>query len=395
MRLFVSTEHRFVRLPDGRIYSESGGRGYAFWSRYLNAFDSVVVVARVSDADAPPRSGSLASGENVGFLRIPDYRGVTGLMQGYTRMKSAWREGMDSKSAFLLRIPGVLGTIMAQDVRCMGIPYGVEVVGDPASVFDSGSFNHPLRRFIRWKAVRSLRMECEGAIAASYVTKFSLQRLYPPSRDAFTTHYSSVELPEEAYVESPRSSGSVSRLPTLVAVGTMSQRYKGFDVLIDAVTRIPVDVRLVLVGDGKHRQELEAQVANLGLGNSVKFTGHLPAGEPIRQVLDEADLFVLPSRTEGLPRAMVEAMARGLPCIGTNVGGIPELLPGEDMVPRDDPGSLARLIRRVLTEPDRMARMSARNLAVAREYHADILQRRRSEFYRELRRRTEEWLARR
>src|SRR5439155_26719861 len=97
-----------------------------------------------------------------------------------------------------------------------------------------------------------------------------------------------------------------------------------------------LDVTLDIVGDGRFRPELDRLAAELGIREQVCFRGQLPAGEPVRARLDAADLFVLPSRSEGLPRAMVEAMARALPCIGSNVGGILELLAPEDLAPAGD-----------------------------------------------------------
>src|SRR5205809_1714074 len=120
---------------------------------------------------------------------------------------------------------------------------------------------------------------------------------------------------------------------------------------------------MVIVGSGGYQAQLEARAAALGIGTRVQFRGQLAAAEAVRAELDRADLFVLPSRQEGLPRAMIEAMARGLPCIGSTVGGIPELLAAEDMVPPNDASALARKIREVLADPSRLARMSVRNLA--------------------------------
>jgi glycosyltransferase involved in cell wall biosynthesis len=185
---------------------------------------------------------------------------------------------------------------------------------------------------------------------------------------------------------------------TLIFVGTLAQLYKAPDVLIDAVglcVQEGLDLQLILVGDGKHRAELEAKATTLGLGQCVRFLGRLPAGDAVRAQLDRADLFVLPSYQEGLPRAMIEAMARGLPCIGSTVGGIPELLPSEDMVPPGDAAVLAHKIRQVVTAPHRMSRQSARNLEKAQDYKDEVLNRRRIAFYSHVREMTQVWLERR
>jgi glycosyltransferase involved in cell wall biosynthesis len=102
---------------------------------------------------------------------------------------------------------------------------------------------------------------------------------------------------------------------------------------------------------------------------------------------------VLPSRAEGLPRVIVEAMARALPCIASNVGGIPELLAAEDLVAPNNPQVLAAKIAEVLGDNARLSRMSARNLEKSQQFRPEILERRRTEFYSYLRDTTREWLA--
>ncbi|MEZ5391519.1 MAG: glycosyltransferase [Bryobacterales bacterium] len=160
----------------------------------------------------------------------------------------------------------------------------------------------------------------------------------------------------------------------LITVGSMEHLYKGPDVLLEALAGLPEE-RLALVGDGRCRASLEALAAKLGLANRVEFLGPLPAGAAVRQALDRADLFVLPSRQEGLPRAMIEAMARGLPCIGSNVGGIGELIPADCLAPAGDAQALRAKIRALANDPSRLAREAAANLACARDYHEDVLRR--------------------
>jgi glycosyltransferase involved in cell wall biosynthesis len=129
------------------------------------------------------------------------------------------------------------------------------------------------------------------------------------------------------------------------------------------------------------------------LQEHVQFKGQLPAGKAVQAELDNADLFVLPSRTEGLPRAMIEAMARALPCIGSEVGGIRELLTADDMFPPDDVPALAAKIREVVSAHRRMEQMSQRNLAVAGDYREEILWERRRAFYEHVRDETAAWLG--
>jgi glycosyltransferase involved in cell wall biosynthesis len=113
----------------------------------------------------------------------------------------------------------------------------------------------------------------------------------------------------------------------------------------------------------------------------------------VRDRLDQADLFVLPSRQEGLPRAMIEAMARGLPCLGSTVGGMSELLPSEDLVPPVDVLALASKIREMVNNAARLSRMSERNLARAQDYREDCICDRRTVFYKMLRQQTSVWLG--
>jgi glycosyltransferase involved in cell wall biosynthesis len=170
--------------------------------------------------------------------------------------------------------------------------------------------------------------------------------------------------------------------------------YKGTDVFIDAIALCVqggLDLTAVIVGDGKYRLELMARAGRAGIASRIQFPGQITAGAPVRRILDEADLFVLPSRTEGLPRVMIEAMARALPCIGSAVGGIPELLDASELVPPGDPVALGRKIMEVLGDPSRMRKMSHRNREGALEFCDSVLAERRRRFYSHVRDCTQRW----
>jgi glycosyltransferase involved in cell wall biosynthesis len=88
---------------------------------------------------------------------------------------------------------------------------------------------------------------------------------------------------------------------------------------------------------------------------------------------------------------MIEAMARGLPCIGSDVGGIPELISSDSLVPPNDAPALVDKICEVLADRARMARMSKQNLERVGEYSDDVLRGRREAFYRHLASETAKW----
>jgi phosphatidylinositol alpha-1,6-mannosyltransferase len=161
---------------------------------------------------------------------------------------------------------------------------------------------------------------------------------------------------------------------TLITVASLDQPYKGIAVLLDAVAELHRSgrlVKLLVVGGGALMSELQAQAQSLGISAIVEFLGQLDR-KGVQRALDRSDVFVLPSLTEGLPRALLEAMARGLAAVATNVGGIPELLPAECLVPPRNAVALARRLREVLATPDALMAMAQRNQEVARRYHDRI-----------------------
>ena len=99
---------------------------------------------------------------------------------------------------------------------------------------------------------------------------------------------------------------------------------KGADLLIDAVARLRTDgrpVTLTLAGDGEESASLKAQVQRLGLGEAIRFIGHVKA----RYGFSKGSLLVVPSRGDSMPYVVIEAAAAGIPMVAANVGGIPEI----------------------------------------------------------------------
>lgn len=400
MKLCLTLEHRFVRTPDGRVWTVTQG-AYSFYKPYLEVFDSVRVIAREFPVDKVESNFVAVEGPGVEFYGMPAYKGPYEFIGKYFQVRARAAEAVLRESAVILRTHSQIANSVERWLGRRDMPYALEVVADPFDVLGPKANSHPVAPIARRYFTRRLKRQCRQALAVSYVTRDYLQQRYPPAPDArhvpagelpllvasraqFVTSVSDVGLPESSFVSSARSFEIGSRPLQLVFVGTLGSLYKGPDLLIDAVARCRtegVEVELKFLGAGALLPELRERCGTLGISSAVTFLGDVPGGASVRSELDRSDVYVLPSRAEGLPRAMLEAMARALPCIGSTVGGIPELLSSDDLVPCDDVSALARKIKEVVANPERMSAMSERNLKVAHEYAEGKLSGRRRDFY--------------
>lgn len=395
MKVLVSASLYCTMTPDGHLWTNNASYGYAFWTRYLDAYDEVRVLVQVTEESEPPEGWNQVTGPGVVAAPLPKFLTPVLLIKNLGKARRLVREYMSDKPAIHMRLSCFVGSVVYRNLK-PGQPYGVEVVADPYDSFAPGATKHPARPILRAWMPGELKEQCAKASAVSYVTREALQRRYPPSKNAFSTYFSSINLRPEDFVASPRQVTQKAGPWNLVLVGTLAQLYKAPDVLLQAMKQCVdegLDLQLTFVGDGKHRQDMLELGTSLGLGDRIHFSGFLTDKREIQAEIDKADLFVLPSRQEGLPRAMIEAMARAVPCIGSTVGGIPELLPADEMVPPGDAPALAQKIKEILNDPARMTAMSRRNLEMAEEYREETLRVRRTEFYKHVRRETEKWVG--
>ena len=166
----------------------------------------------------------------------------------------------------------------------------------------------------------------------------------------------------------------------LLTVGMLTPQ-KGIDVLVRALSELPADVALDIVGDGGERTTYERLVDELGLTSRVSFHGMQPK-ERIAAMMGEATLFVLASRFDNNPCVLIEAQASGLPIVATQVGGIPEIVDGDGvLVQPDDPEALTGAIREALSNPQRWDRDAIAARARTR-YSLDVVGDRLAEIYR-------------
>jgi glycosyltransferase involved in cell wall biosynthesis len=396
-RLLVTSEEHYSQAPSGGVYSR-GAATYSSWCRYLEAFDEIAVIARISSSQAAENERQRADGPRVSFRPLPDHTGPWQYIRARRRARIITRRAIEDCDSYLLRMPGLVSQMVWREILHAEKPYAVEVVGDPWEALGPGTWPHISRPIFRHIATQQLKRICTGAIAVNYVTSETLQKRYPASKTAYAVGFSDVSL-ENASVPAEMIEGRYRRLRELPwqdaksaspisfgFIGSFARMYKGPDTLLHAAAlcRSRLNLQLVMVGAGRYLPEMKTLAAKLGIADRVEFCGELPSGNSIFNFLDSIDLFVMPSRAEGLPRALVEAMSRGCPCIASAVGGIPELLQVSDLVRPNSPEELAKLILEVAADSDRLLAMSARNLAKAAQLSPQTLNESRRAFLEEV-----------
>jgi glycosyltransferase involved in cell wall biosynthesis len=238
-------------------------------------------------------------------------------------------------------------------------------IGTLASMLDSTPVriifrrvNFPLRKNFLTRFKYTWGINCIVAISESIQLQLQVGGI-PASR--IRTIYEGIDLsiyPKRTVSDAPPTAG-----PAVVGTVAHLSHEKGLQYLVEAASLIPnvkKRIRFVIVGDGACLQELMEQVKQLGLEGVFDFAGFHPNTS---QFMKSFDIFALPSLSEGLSSAILEAMANSLPIVATEVGGIPELVKNQEnglLVAPGDPAALALAIQRLADNPEEARRMGER-----------------------------------
>lgn len=387
MNLYFFTEARLDRV-NGSIWT-TPGYSIALWQRYLTMFEHIYVVARVQSVQQHSGDNLFKLEDNrVTVIDLPYYIGLAPYIKVRSRIRKIIGSIIHPGDAYICRVPGNIGTIAAECLKRKDIPYGLEVVGDPWESLSSQAYKSSFSKILQIVGKSQLQRITRNASAALYVTDHILQQKYPVKAGVFTTGASNVILRDDCYSTEPHKVANDCRSGQyrMLAVGTLAQLYKAPDIILKAlaiVKRQGYNPYLTWFGDGQYRSQMIEMAEREGLKENVNFAGAVKQ-DIIRKEFERTDLFVHASRAEGLPRALIEAMAYGLPCIGSSVAGIPELLNPQAIVKPNDVNGLAEKMLLFIKDKQFAQNEANNNWEESKKYHNDILTERRLSFYDEL-----------
>lgn len=254
---------------------------------------------------------------------------------------------------------GLSGALMLSIARSLSLPLVVHFRGADATIREEHARYSSINHWLYFRKQETLKRQAKLFLTVSeFIRVKLLEQGFPP--DKVLTHYHGVDVNQ--FCADP----DIPRQPVVLFVGRLTAK-KGCQHLINAIAQVQAaqpDIKLVLIGDGPLRDELEA-MAKQSLTH-YEFLG-MQSPDVVRSWMNKARLLAAPSVTsaqgdsEGLPNVVLEAMAMGLPIVGTLHAGIPEaVIHGETgfLVPERDETGLAEISLKILENPDLWQRFS-------------------------------------
>lgn len=381
--LFVH-DHKF-KINKGNIYSE-GKITNEVLSRYVGRTDKTYVLSRMENVEDVDGLSQITL-KNVMFNPIKglNFSKVISihLLENVIQIRK-----LIKKADFLVvRSPSFLGLITLTLNLFHRKKYFIELVGDPKEALLTAKKNP---NFL-YKNFVSLISACNkffiyNASGVIYVTERALQEKYPTL--GLSSHASNVEVSIKAKDLEFGDFSNNNEYFKIGLIGSFNNHYKGIKEAIEAINILHkknYKLKLHILGSGTLQNYYENLLKELHLENYIIFDGILSGGEEVINWLETLDLYIQPSYTEGLPRALIEAMSVGLPAIATNVGGIPELLSPDNIINPHDSTALALKIENLINSQHLRFYFGKLNYMKSKEYDKQSLKKRRNIFWNKAR----------
>lgn len=382
-QLYVSVERRY-KLFAGKYYVQ-GIENLNFFERYLDCFDSVKVIARVEEVEFLPENHELFEHDNIKIQ--PILTSGTGLssLSGINRIASLIAA---SNSFVILRTPGILAYLLTLVFIVRSIKFSIEVVTNPVQETNHLTNNVLLKTVFRIIFINIFKFQLRKAQFASFVTMFEIQQIFLSNKQIcsarFDSNYSSVSLTHEIYADEELLNARINRNSennnkTLLFMGVLDRDFKGLDVFLKLMAELPKTYNAIVVGDGVLLPHYKMMARELEISSRIDFRGYISSPEKKKEIMAEADFFILTSRREGLPRVVIEAMASGLPCLCSAVSGVRELVDEKYIFAVNDFKQAKQILTNISNAE--YEEMSKKNHALSYEYNYSKLSEKRKSFY--------------
>ncbi|KAF3299906.1 glycosyltransferase family 4 protein [Aerococcus urinaeequi] len=390
MKLLFSHDSILRKDSVGNYYSTT--LNDETFKRYFNIADELTIMMRVKKFtnEMEKNNFSQLTLENLKIIEVPDISNIKGQLFRKKETTTIIKKEMIECDYVVVRLPSFLGMLSYDIARKLKKPCLVELVGSPWDAY----WNHSLKgKIIAPYITVQTKSRVRDAKHVVYVTNDFLQKGYP-------THGKSVGVSDVMLTnfEQPTIDNRISKILeynpekiyTLGTTAAINVKYKGQEYVIKALGKLKKEgiknFEYQLVGGGNSEYLYDVAKKN-DIAENVKFLGALKHSE-VFEWLDNIDIYIQPSKQEGLPRAVVEAMSRGLPIIGSDAGGTPELIEKEWIVRAGSDTEIYDLLKNIYKK-DLLAQARV-NYDKSMEFEESILTDRRNRFYEDFKNSTKD-----
>ncbi len=383
MKAVFAFDVLLYRDNQNQFYSK-GLFPYLIWERYLKAFNDLTIISRTTDISDPDQMQTLnlSSGPGVEFCSVPNLSGVYDQFANRSKAVKIITSALSNADVLIARLPSDIGLLAIKIAKKLKKPWAVELVSCPWDTYwNHGSIKGKLYAPFVTNRVKRVVKSSKYTL---YVTREFLQKRYPTS--GVTSSVSNVEIPDSSThllqnrIDRIRNKKEIL---TIGLIGYLSTNLKGIDTALKAISiikdKLP-EFEFRVLGSGDTDKWIK-MAKDLCVEKTTKFYKPLPSGEKVLNWLDDIDIYLQPSRQEGLPRALIEAMSRGCTAFGSSAGGIPELLEKECIIKPGDSNKLSRLILDSAFNVENRVRYAKINYEESQRYVNYRLEAKRTQFW--------------
>ena len=368
--LFTSEE--VIDICDGKFYSMNLGQHLTKYS-YFGEIICLCYCRKVKQTKLPEIDKNTAK-----FVFTNKETSISSKIFGRKANHDIVLECVKEADAVIAHVPSWNSEHSIKMARKLGLPYMTVVVG---CIWDS-MWNYDWRgKLMAIPEFLKQKRQVVSAPYALYVTEHFLQNRYPCK--GITEHASNVcinEIPRTVLKDRlARIDGyTKDSVMNMATVASVSVRYKGQEYVIRAIAKLNKEMgfnyHYYMIGGGD-QSFLKSMASKCGIEEYVHFMGALPHVK-VTEMLDKMDLYIQPSKQEGLPRALI----RALPAVGTRVAGIPELLEADYLIKKGSVDAIIKVLSSQMTK-DKMMQQAKVNFSKASEYKLCIINARRQKFF--------------
>lgn len=380
MKLLYISSFSFIE-KDGDTYALPSCHD-AFFEKYLDIFDFVTVIGCKASPFMDISKFRIMTNPRIKVTLIEENEKPTQFLND--KIVSEKLSGYIRKADAILIKPNNRKGIMAiRLAKKYHKPYMLEFTGDNHNALKQSEdwkrrFYAPILYFQIKRAIK----DCKFGL---YVSQEYLQSQYPISGEMCGCSDVILEKANDSILSqriNKINAMKVGARVDIALIGFYQGFGKGVDTAIRALSRLPENFHLNILGNGteKSRNKWFEYGAERGVFNRIHFPEPLGSPTEVLKWLDTQDIFILPTRSEGFGRVVAEAMSRGCICFATNICTMPELHELSCLHPLGDDEKLAELIKSYTSDKNKMVYMAKRNFEKAKEYDFDILKTRRNAF---------------